>query len=75
MDEKNSLKNRFQPFGSLRWFETTAHFYLEIGIIAQKNDRNIYLYRIRSQHAGENMEDLLSKRPKGGGFNRRAFEV
>ena len=29
-----------------------------------ENDRKIYLYRIGSQHAGENMEDLLSKRPK-----------
>jgi hypothetical protein len=34
------------------------------GIIARDDERDIYLYRVGTQHAGENMEDLLCHRPK-----------
>jgi len=35
------------------------------GIIARDAERDIYLYRIGSQHAGENLDDLLAHRAQG----------
>ena len=35
------------------------------GIIACDSEHDIYLYRVGTQHAGENLEDLLRHRPKG----------